>query len=223
MNCVRLVGSPDFSRPQASHLLKQVWSLPVAAVSVRLFCFVCFFFSVTGVWTQSFTLTRQHSTTWAILLALEYFPDNLELFVQVGFEPWSSASWVARITGMSYWCLASEVCQRNRTNMYTCMYSIPVCSGPVMPKFTMLRSLISNVQTLHMSCALPPTYFTSSLDELIIPDAMKVVAILYCPGNKYACVLCRWNLFFQIFLICSWLYLWTGTQEYRGLIVHMHT
>jgi hypothetical protein len=77
-----------------------------------LLCLFFFFFFSTGVWILGFILAKQafYLSHTSIPFYSDCFGDgSYELLSLVGFEPWIlpiSASQVARITGVSYQCLA---------------------------------------------------------------------------------------------------------------------
>jgi hypothetical protein len=68
-----------------------------------------FFFPSTGVWIQGLILVHRHSTTWvtpSALFCVGYFQDRVLGTICLGWPiTWIfliSASWLARITGMSH-------------------------------------------------------------------------------------------------------------------------
>jgi hypothetical protein len=65
----------------------------------------------TAIWIQGFALAREalyHLSHSASPFCVGYFGNKVLLFCLGWLKPLISASWVARITGVSHWCLATR-------------------------------------------------------------------------------------------------------------------
>jgi hypothetical protein len=82
--------------------------------------FLFFSFGSTEVWSEGVGLSRQNTTTWATppaLSSVAYFGDRVLKAICPSCLPTSIlliyASWVARITSMSHWYLATSVYRKS--------------------------------------------------------------------------------------------------------------